>query len=149
MTLTLRQVIPQKVAMKHLGVEHHSYMLRHYEAAARIGKVTFYRLGEVGLDESVVPDDLPDYPLDTLRTRPQMVELLSYSRSSIYLLSDFNGGWIKTVSPYGVSRFWLETEPQHPGICGGTTLTGHKCLIRITGGGRCKLHSSQATNTSK
>jgi len=146
--LTLRDVIPQRAAKELLGASSHTWMRRNFEADYRIGALTLYLLETVGLDSSVIPGNLPAIPLDSLRTRAQMMDELGYSGPSILKHSDYNGGWIQSVSPYGVSRLWVTTPPRYPEICGGITATGQKCRIRMTGGRRCKLHSSQTTSTS-
>lgn len=150
MPVTLRDLIPQTAAVRILNnTDGHevgtdtTFRKRFLDKMyAKIGRIAFYKLSDLGLDNSVAPDDLPAIPLDGLMTSAQMAQHLGWSYQWLIAQSDYNGGPLRTVSPYGVGRLWIVDTPTKRvrRQCAGITASGTRCL-RMVSGDKCKTHS--------
>ena len=148
--LTLRQVITQKAAMELLGVKHSSFMRARYPVAYRKGRVVFYTLKSLGIDKSYIPDGTPDVRLDDLLTLTEKGEELGLSREAVRVRSDYQGGYIDTVVPWGLDRFWIANgETQIYYQCEGLTWKGVRCTRMLRRPGQCRFHVSPTILSTK
>jgi hypothetical protein len=117
--------------MKLLGVKTRITMWRNYTPAVRIGSMTFYTLEELGLTPAVVPPSLPPVPVTDLATATEMGAIMGWTRQWVTLMSDFKGGPLKTVVPYGIQRLWIVGHRPRLNRCLGVNKDGTRCKSRV------------------